>query len=131
MFGIGLPELLVILVIALIVLGPEKMPQLARDVGRTVGDLRRTSDELREEFLNADRMLEAAEGRSKDQVGKAAKTEPAKAHPAKTEPAKAEPAKTEAAKAEPAKTEPEKAEPAKTEPEKSEADRAGEGPPAA
>lgn len=60
MFGIGTGELLVILVIALLVLGPERMPKLARDVGRTLGDLRRTSDELREEFLNADRIVERA-----------------------------------------------------------------------
>lgn len=60
MFGIGTGELLVILVIALLVLGPERMPKLARDVGRTLGDLRRTSDELRQEFLNADRIMEKA-----------------------------------------------------------------------
>ncbi len=60
MFGIGGPELLLILLIALIVLGPERMPKAARDIGRVLGDLRRTSDELREEFLNADKQLEAA-----------------------------------------------------------------------
>src|SRR5207249_8223617 len=60
MFGIGTGELLLLLVIALIVLGPERMPKVARDLGRMVGDLRRTSDELREEFLNADKLIEAA-----------------------------------------------------------------------
>src|SRR5574341_1189267 len=57
MFGIGTGELLLLLVIALLVLGPERMPKLARDLGKTVGDLRKTSDELRSEFLNADRTL--------------------------------------------------------------------------
>ena len=59
MLGIGPEELMLILVLALIVLGPERLPKVARDLGRVVGDLRRTSDELREEFLNADRVLEA------------------------------------------------------------------------
>ncbi|MEK7860729.1 MAG: twin-arginine translocase TatA/TatE family subunit [Chloroflexota bacterium] len=58
MFGIGTGELLLLLVIALLVLGPERMPKLARDIGKTVGDLRRTSDELRQEFMNADRVLD-------------------------------------------------------------------------
>ena len=60
MFGIGTGELLLLLVIALLVLGPERMPKLARDIGKTVGDLRRTSDELRQEFMNADRTLDRA-----------------------------------------------------------------------
>lgn len=59
MFGIGTGELLLLLVIALIVLGPERMPKLARDVGRALAEFRRTSDELREEFLNADKLLTA------------------------------------------------------------------------
>src|SRR5256714_6819693 len=60
MFGVGPEELVLILVIALIVLGPERMPKVARDIGRVVGDLRRTSDELRAEFLNADKILAKA-----------------------------------------------------------------------
>ena len=60
MFGVGPEELVLILIIALIVLGPERMPKVARDLGRVVGDLRRTSDELREEFLNADKLLDKA-----------------------------------------------------------------------
>lgn len=60
MFGIGTGELLVLLVLALLVLGPERMPRLARDIGKTVGDLRRTSDDLRHEFLNADAIINKA-----------------------------------------------------------------------
>jgi len=60
MFGIGTEELVLILVIALVVLGPDRMPKLARDLGRMVGDFRRTSDELRNEFLNADAIIDAA-----------------------------------------------------------------------
>ena len=60
MFGVGPEELVLILIIALIVLGPERMPKVARDLGRVVGDLRRTSDQLREEFLNADKILDKA-----------------------------------------------------------------------
>ncbi|MGH2472777.1 MAG: twin-arginine translocase TatA/TatE family subunit [Candidatus Limnocylindria bacterium] len=60
MFGIGPEELVLLLVIALIVLGPERMPRMARDIGRVVGDLRKTSDQLREEFLNSDKLLDKA-----------------------------------------------------------------------
>ena len=54
MFGIGIEELVLILVIALFVLGPERLPSLARDMGKAMRELRRTSDELTEEFLRAD-----------------------------------------------------------------------------
>ena len=60
MFGVGPEELVLLLIIALFVLGPERMPKMARDVGRVVGDLRRTSDQLRDEFLNADKLLDKA-----------------------------------------------------------------------
>ncbi len=60
MFGIGTGELLLLLLIALIVLGPERMPKLARDLGRALAEFRKTSDELRTEFLNADKYLDLA-----------------------------------------------------------------------
>ena len=60
MFGIGTGELLLVMLIALIVLGPERMPKLARDLGRALADFRRTSDDLRNEFLNADKYLDVA-----------------------------------------------------------------------
>jgi len=60
MFGIGTGEILLLLLIALIVLGPERMPKLARDLGRAMAEFRKTSDELKSEFLNADKYLDVA-----------------------------------------------------------------------
>lgn len=54
MFGIGAPELIVLFVIALFVLGPERLPSLARDIGKVMSELRRASDELTGEFVRAD-----------------------------------------------------------------------------
>ncbi len=50
MFGIGAPELLLILVIALVVIGPEKLPDLARAIGKGVGEFRKATDELKASF---------------------------------------------------------------------------------
>jgi sec-independent protein translocase protein TatA len=48
MFGsIGMPELIVIFVIALIIFGPRKLPELGRSLGRSIGEFRRASNELR------------------------------------------------------------------------------------
>ena len=46
MFGIGLPELLLILVLGLLVLGPQRLPEVARTIGRLYGQLRRASEEF-------------------------------------------------------------------------------------
>lgn len=47
MFGIGLPELILICVIALIVVGPQKLPELARTLGRTLGEFKRVADDVK------------------------------------------------------------------------------------
>ncbi|MBW2390194.1 MAG: twin-arginine translocase TatA/TatE family subunit [Deltaproteobacteria bacterium] len=47
MFGIGPVELAVVLVVALLVMGPKKLPELARTVGRGLAEFRRASNDLR------------------------------------------------------------------------------------
>ena len=47
MFGIGMPELLVIAGLALILIGPKKLPDLARSIGKTLGELRKAADDLK------------------------------------------------------------------------------------
>jgi sec-independent protein translocase protein TatA len=48
MFGIGMPELLVIAVLALILIGPKKLPDLAKSLGKTLGELRKATDDVKE-----------------------------------------------------------------------------------
>jgi Tat protein translocase TatB subunit len=48
--SIGPLEILVVAVVALIVFGPERLPDIARTVGRTASNLRRMASEVREEF---------------------------------------------------------------------------------
>ncbi|MBN2496026.1 MAG: twin-arginine translocase subunit TatB [Deltaproteobacteria bacterium] len=50
MFGIGTWELVVILILALIIVGPTKLPEVARTVGRNLAKLRRAADEVRREI---------------------------------------------------------------------------------
>lgn len=47
MFGIGMPELLLILAVALIVLGPKKLPELARSLGKGLAELKKSTEELK------------------------------------------------------------------------------------
>lgn len=48
MFGpIGMPELIIILVIALIIFGPRKLPELGKSLGRSINEFKKASNELR------------------------------------------------------------------------------------
>ncbi len=50
MFDIGLPELLVIIAIALIVFGPNKLPELAKAFGRAMREFKKATEEVKESF---------------------------------------------------------------------------------
>jgi sec-independent protein translocase protein TatB len=46
-FGMGPGEMLIILVLALIIVGPQKLPELGRNLGRTIGEFKAQTDSLR------------------------------------------------------------------------------------
>jgi sec-independent protein translocase protein TatA len=48
MFGIGIPELVIIIIVALLVVGPSKLPDLARSMGKALGEFRRLADDVKE-----------------------------------------------------------------------------------
>ena len=48
MFGMGMPEILLILAIALIVIGPKKLPEIAKSLGKAMGEFKRATNELKQ-----------------------------------------------------------------------------------
>jgi len=61
--SLGMPELIVIFVIALIIFGPRKLPELGRSLGRGIAEFKRATSELQttlEKEINADEQRKAA-----------------------------------------------------------------------
>ena len=52
MFGVSITELIVIFLVALVLFGPDQLPQMARQLGKLMGDLKKGSDSVRREFYN-------------------------------------------------------------------------------
>ncbi len=48
MLGIGMPEILIILVVALIVIGPKRLPELAKHLGKGLAEFKKAADDLQE-----------------------------------------------------------------------------------
>ncbi len=59
MFGIGTSEILIVLVIALLLLGPKEIPKIARTLGRGLRELERAKDELKQSIEFEDEKDEA------------------------------------------------------------------------
>jgi sec-independent protein translocase protein TatB len=52
MFGVGFQEMLLVGLLLLVLFGPSKLPQMARDFGRFVNEARRSVDEFKEELMS-------------------------------------------------------------------------------
>ncbi|MEA5606022.1 MULTISPECIES: TatA/E family twin arginine-targeting protein translocase [unclassified Nostoc] len=77
-FGIGLPEMGVIMVVALLIFGPKKLPEIGRSVGKTIRSFQEASKDFQNEFQKEAEQLEEA-------VKTTAELEPKQIYPAKSE----------------------------------------------
>ncbi len=68
MFGIGLPELIIIMVVALIVIGPNKLPDLARALGKGMAEFRKATEDIKES-LDLEQDFEEAKSELADAIG--------------------------------------------------------------
>ena len=58
MFGLGIPELIVIFVIALVVFGPKKLPELGKSIGRAMAEFKKASEDFQESVRTEMREVE-------------------------------------------------------------------------
>lgn len=59
-FGIGLPEMAVIMVVALLIFGPKKLPEIGRSLGKTIRSFQEASNEFQNEFKREAEQIEQA-----------------------------------------------------------------------
>ena len=61
MFGIGLPEMIVILAVALIVVGPDKLPDMAKSLAKGVFELKKTLNQVKASLAEEDNLLDSVQ----------------------------------------------------------------------
>ena len=62
MFGLGIPELIVIGILALVVLGPRRLPDLGRSIGRAMAEFKKASQEFQDSMKEEMNIVEKASG---------------------------------------------------------------------
>ncbi|SDK74102.1 sec-independent protein translocase protein TatB [Maridesulfovibrio ferrireducens] len=79
MFGIGTTELIVILVVALIIIGPQKLPELIKNLGRGLSEVKKMSNDVKNtldaEVSAADNERQAKDDRAKEEARRKAEVE--------------------------------------------------------
>ena len=68
MFGIGIPEMMIIMVIALIVVGPHKLPELARSLGKGLAEFKKASNDFRKNIEEESRSTDVKEQATVEKV---------------------------------------------------------------
>ena len=81
---LGMPELIVIFVIALLVFGPRKLPELGRSLGKSLGEFKRASNELRNTLEEEVRIEEQREATNRPATDTPAGPRPVEAPAAET-----------------------------------------------
>ncbi|OEU70360.1 MAG: twin arginine-targeting protein translocase TatB [Desulfovibrio sp. S3730MH75] len=105
MFGIGTTELIVILVVALIIIGPKKLPELIKNLGKGLSEVKKMSNDVKStldaEVSAADNEREEKESREKEEARRKAEVEAMdKARAAEADEIEADKLKAENVKAE-------------------------------
>ena len=95
MFGIGLPEMIIIFVVALLVVGRSKLPELARTLGKAFTEFRRMADEVKETF--EEEVVKEEEEKTTEATGETKSEEKNQDEPKLDETKKDETIQTEAA----------------------------------
>jgi len=73
MFGsIGMPELIIILVIALIIFGPRKLPELGKSLGKSLNEFKKASQDLQNTLESEIKIEEQKEAQAKDKAAEPA-----------------------------------------------------------
>lgn len=66
MFGFGMPQIIIILAIALIIFGPQKLPELARTLGKALADFKRATNDFKASIEEEVRLEEERETERKE-----------------------------------------------------------------
>ncbi|MEM1366573.1 MAG: TatA/E family twin arginine-targeting protein translocase [Cyanobacteria bacterium P01_H01_bin.15] len=79
-FGIGLPEMALIMVVALLIFGPKKLPEIGRSLGKAIKGFQQASQEFQTEFEKEAKAIENSV-QMKAQLEESESSEPAKTPP--------------------------------------------------